>query len=273
MKLFRIGYIKKLKQIISVLLSLLFLAGCGRSELYSGLSEKEVSHMQAILLRQGIDCDKVSEKDETYGLVVSKNQLANAVDILNGFGYPKDNYADMGELFKKEGLVSSPMEERVRYIYALSQEVGKTISKIDGVTTARVHIVLPDNDPLSEYFRPSSASVFVRYRQTMDFTDYAHKIKQLVVNSIEGLKYEKVTVLPFPVEVVSVDKTCERIMGIEVISSYSSRLRFMVFTLVSIIFLTSGCSIVLYRRLIRKTSPDTDQPEIKDQEIEIAGIQ
>ena len=103
----------------------------------------------------------------------------------------------MGQLFKKEGLISSPMEERVRFIYALSQEISQTISNIDGVTSARVHIVLPENDPLSGNLIPSSASVFLKHAPDSVAPGKIAAIKELVVNSIEGLAYDKVSVALF----------------------------------------------------------------------------
>lgn len=224
------------KPAIKVILSLLlifFINGCKDSSLYSNLDEQEAVEMQAILLRQGIDCDKIAVKDEMWELKVSKNQLAEAIEILKGFGYPKDKFADMGQMFKKEGLVSSPLEERIRYIYALSQEVAQTISKIDGVITARVHIVLPENDPLSEYFQPSSASVFIKHRQTFDIQSHIHQIKQLVINSIEGLSYDKVSVVPFASSMVyAKPQQFERILGIEIVGGYAERFRILVFGLI-----------------------------------------
>jgi type III secretion protein J len=204
--------------------------------------------MQAILLRQGIDCDKTAGKEDTWELKVAKNHLAEAVETLKGFGYPKDKFADMGEMFKKAGLVSSPLEERIRYIYALSQEVAQTISKIDGIITARVHIVLPENDPLSEYFQPSSASVFVKHRQTIDIQSKIHQIKQLVVNSIEGLNYDKVSVAPFASTLVPNEPLRhDRILGVEVVSAYASRFRLLVFGLIFFLFLSmSGCCYLFW---------------------------
>lgn len=231
-------------KIVFLLILVLVVFGCKNSNLYSNLDEEEAVEMQAILLRQGIDCDKTAGKENTWELAVSKNHLADAVEILKGHGYPKEKFANMGKMFEKEGLVSSPLEERIRYIYALSQEVAHTISKIDGVITARVHIVLPENDPLSEYFQPSSASVFVKHRQTLDIQSHIHQIKQLVVNSIEGLNYDKVSVVPFAgSRVFTAPNKFERILGIEISSGYAARFQILVFGL--IFFLSAsilGCS-------------------------------
>jgi type III secretion protein J len=228
-----------------LLLLTLLLAACNRVDLYNNLDEQDANEMQAILLRQGIDCDKTMGKELTCKLRVAKSQLAAAVEILKGQGYPRDKFTNMGTIFKKAGLVSTPQEDRIRFIYALSQEVAETISQIEGVITARVHIVLPENDPLSEYFQPSSASVFIKYRQSLDIQQYIHPIKQMVVNSIEGLNYEKVSVVPFPSPVVSAAPAkFVRIMGIEIDSAYAPRFRLLVYGLfffLSVLLLTSAC--------------------------------
>jgi type III secretion protein J len=225
--------------------------GCNKVVLYSDIVEKEAVQMQAILISQGIDCDMISKKDNLSELKVSKNALYQAIQILKGFGYPKDYYTDTASMFKKEGIVSSPLEERARYIYALSQDLAETISKIDGLITARVHIVLPENDPLSEYFQPSSASVFIKHRPTFNIQSHVHQIKQLVVNSIEGLSYEKVTIVPFSSSVTKrapIQNT--RIFGIEIVSGYLPRFQVLVYGL--IFFLTStlvSCSYLLWKTL------------------------
>ena len=186
----------KLRFLILLILSSLVIAGC-KVELYSDLNEKEANSMMAVLLKNGITCEKIPLKDKRYGLRIEQNQIAQAIDILNSHGYPKDQFVSVGEIFKKQGLVSSPLEERVRYIYALSQDLSETISKIDGVLSAKVHIVIPQNDPLSEKILPSSASVFIKHRMDVNIQTDVPKIKMLVVNSIEGLAYEKVTLFLF----------------------------------------------------------------------------
>lgn len=80
-------------------------------------------------------------------------------------------------------------------VYALGEELSRTISDIDGVLTARVHIVMPDNDPLSRDTVPSAASVFVAYKPGTDVGGLVPQIKMLVANGVAGLSYDKVSVV------------------------------------------------------------------------------
>ena len=180
-----------------VALSVALLLGC-KVDLYTNLKERETNEMLAVLLQHGIEGSKVAGDKGTWKLLVDKADLAQAVSLLESLGFPREQFADIGNIFPKEGLISSPLEERVRFVYAMSQELSATISTIDGVLSARVHIVLPENNPLADEFRPSSASVFIKYRGDSDIPAKIPQVKNLVVNSIEGLTYEKVSVALFP---------------------------------------------------------------------------
>ena len=80
---------------------------------------------------------------------------------------------------------------------AISQDLATTISMIDGVVDARVHVVLPENDPFAKSAVPSSAAVAIRSRWDADLTDAIPQVKGLVKNAIEGLAFEKITVTVF----------------------------------------------------------------------------
>ncbi len=190
---------KKLYPIIAIGLTLL-LTGC-KTELYSKLDENDANAMLAILLTNKIDSEKaIDKKAGTYSLNVDESSIPKAVTLLNEHGYPKEKAVTMGEMFKKEGLISSPLEERARFIFALSQSVQETLSQIDGVLVARVHIVLPENNFGDEKAQPASASVFIKYNPAYRIEDMKSDIKMIVEKSIEGLSYDKVSVVMVPAQ-------------------------------------------------------------------------
>lgn len=190
----------KKRKLVMAFALVAMLAAC-KSELYTGLSEREANEMVAALLTAGIPASK-SGAAESLTVFVDDARFSEAMALLDEKGLPAQTYANMGEIFKKEGLVSSPTEERARMIYALSEELSRTIAMIDGVLSARIHVVLPEADMLGRDVKPSSASVFVRYAANTNVQDYAAQIKLLVANSIEGLLYDNITVVMVPVAAV-----------------------------------------------------------------------
>jgi type III secretion protein J len=121
--------------------------------------------------------------------------MLRAIALLKDAGYPKSSYLSLSKMFEKTGIMSSPFEERVRYIYALGEEVGRTLSQIDGVITARVHIVLPEAPQLGQPVKPSSAAIFIKHRPGVDLDFFQPQIRRLVSSAIEGLEYNSVTVV------------------------------------------------------------------------------
>ena len=183
---------------LTVLCLTLLLAGC-KIELYSGLNEKEGNEMLAILLDGGVETEKLQDKDKNLTLKVPSEDVSRAIRLLKSYGYPREHFSSIGDIFPKEGLISSPTEERARYTYSMSQELSSTLSMIDGVITARVHVVLPqETDSLTEITYPSSASVFIKYTPELELAGFASKVKTLVANSIEGLSLDKISVSLFP---------------------------------------------------------------------------
>lgn len=184
----------------SVVALSLFLGGC-KTELYGGLEESDANSMLAILLESNIDSEKIPNKKEgNYALNIDDSKIPQAIRLLREHGYPREKIMSMDQMFQKDGLISSPLEERVRFIYALSQSVQETLMQIDGVLIARVHVVLPENNPSQQEAKPSSASVFIKYHPAYDLESMKSEIKLIVEKSIEGLSYDKVSVVMVPAQ-------------------------------------------------------------------------
>lgn len=178
---------------VAVMLSL---TGCSRKvELMAAMPETEANEVLAALQNAGISADKVAGKEGMVGVTIDALRVGEAVDMLREQGLPRERFAGMGQVFKKEGLISSPLEERARYLYALSQELGDTISQIDGVVTARVHVVLPESTTTGDPGIPSSAAVFIKHQENYNLETVQPQIRRLVTNSIPGLASEKISIV------------------------------------------------------------------------------
>ncbi len=172
----------------ALILSLtLMLTGCGESvELHRQLSEQDANEVIAELADKHIRAHKLPAKD---GVVVRVNvaDISRAVRTLEAAGLPKVTRSTMGDTFRKEGVISTPLEERARYIYALSQELEATLSKIDGVIVARVHVVLPERVAPGEPVQPASASVFIKHDPRLEPDSIRGRVRRMVASSIPGM--------------------------------------------------------------------------------------
>ncbi|ETK24667.1 type III secretion inner membrane ring lipoprotein SctJ [Pseudomonas sp. FH1] len=170
-----------------LLAAAIMLNGCGdRVELHRQLSEQEANEVIAELADKHIRAQKIPAKD---GVVVTVNasDIGRAVRTLEAAGLPRVTRTTLGATFRKEGVISTPLEERARYIYALSQELEATLSNIDGVIVARVHVVLPERIAPGEPVQPASASVFIKHDPRLDPDNIRARVRRMVASSIPGM--------------------------------------------------------------------------------------
>ena len=188
------AFFHRLRVMLAALL-LVGLAACGSNvTLFSASTEGEANEVLSVLLDAGIRAEKLTGK-EGVAVLVDAKQVARALDILRSQGLPRERFDGMGQIFRKEGLVSSPLEERARYIYALSQELTNTLSQMDGVLAARVHVVLPERGGVGETATPSTAAVFLKHQIGYTLDALQPQIRKLVTHAIPGLTEDRVSIV------------------------------------------------------------------------------
>jgi type III secretion protein J len=184
------------RRILCVIFISLLAAAC-QTELYRGLTQRDANEMTAILARNGVNVVREQTDATTYRLMVPNEQFNRSVDILKRLGYPRETFQSLGDVFKGEGLIISPFEQRIRMMHALNQEMVRTISAIDGVVQARVHVVVPELDLRGMPMTKPTASVVVHHRSGVDTGELSAKIRLIVANGVQGLAYKDVSLAFF----------------------------------------------------------------------------
>ena len=178
---------------------LLILSACSDSQIYlfKNLTEENSTEITLLLGENNIKTFVDVGKDGGYNLAVLEKNKIPALTILAQNGLPKKPLVSLGDEFKKDGFISSPMEEQARYVYALQQEIAHTLMQINGVISVNVQISLPppsDNLWQGSVIVPAT-SVLIKYMPGFRVDLYNNKIKVLVSNSVPGLTPDRVSIL------------------------------------------------------------------------------
>jgi type III secretion protein J len=176
------------------------LAAC-KTELYSSVPERDANEMISVLAQAGISASRERAKGGGFTVSVAQEQVGQAVGVLNQKGLPRQQFENLGTIFDAKKMVSTPFEERARFMHAMNQELANSLTRIAGVVSARVHIMMPDASPLDRSRQQPRASVFVYHQPGIQVGQYVPLIKNLVVNSVNGMAYEDVAVGLFPAAV------------------------------------------------------------------------
>lgn len=229
----------------------LLLSAC-KTDLFNNLDQRQANEIAAALIRHGIPAQRIAGKGGQYTVAVDNDRFAESMAIIKEAGLPKQEFQNMGQVFKKDGLVSSPMQERAQMIFALTQELSRTVSDIDGVLSARVHLVLPENDALRQQLTPSSASVFIRHRSDTPVASLVPQVKMLVANGVAGLSYDKVSVVLVPVDMQAnkdLDFELVTFLGLWIHRDSVSQAMWMFYGLAAlVVLLVTALGVVVFRR-------------------------
>ena len=182
-----------------LLLPALFMLLACQTQIYTGLDEEQANAMLSVLLKRGIQAEKNAQGKNGYAISVEESQVVRALQLLKDNSLPRDTFATLGSIFGGGGMISSASEEQAKMTWALSQELSNTFSRIDGVLTARVHVVLGVNDPLNNVKIPPSATVFLRHTPDSLVTTLVSDIRKATAGAVAGLTYDNVTVMLVPV--------------------------------------------------------------------------
>lgn len=161
--------------------------------LYSDLSTTDSSAIAGKLEEAGI---RYSVSPDGSRVLVPDAEIGRSRMLLAGAGLP--NGGSLGyELFDKQsGYGTTNFIQNINQVRALEGELVRTISAVDGVKSARVHLVLPQRELFSRDSRAASASVFVGIKPGVRLSnEQIVAIQHLVASAVPQLKPTNVSII------------------------------------------------------------------------------
>ena len=159
--------------------------------LYVGLERSDVNQIGLVLGEAGISFD-VDSKGTS--ILVPAGKTSQARMLLAEKGLPTSANAGY-ELFDNVGSLGlTSFMQQVTRVRALEGEIARTIQSINGVKSARVHIVMPERANFRREEQQPTASVMIR-TSGIDARRTAMSIRFLVAAAVPELNADKVTVL------------------------------------------------------------------------------
>ena len=160
--------------------------------LFSGLSQEDaaaiVEHLKGKKVPYRIHADGGTISVPSEMVHELRLELASqGIPVGGGVGF---------ELFDEKRFGMTEFEERVSLRRALEGELSRTITRIDAIRSARVHLVLPKKSLLGRSSEAAEASVTVELHKSRELSKGSiQSIIHLVAASVEGLNPDNVTVI------------------------------------------------------------------------------
>lgn len=166
-------------------------------DIYHDLSERRASESLLALRAAGIRADKRIEgrasaaRASSFALTVPRSDETRALVVLAERGLPRPAEPTASSNNK---LLFLPSSQRDGSAALQSAALAETLERIPEVSEARVHLALPEPEPLASQgaLRPT-ASVYLKLRAPLAVS--TAEIAQLVAHSVPGLDAQDVSVL------------------------------------------------------------------------------
>ena len=163
-----------------------------RTTLFASLSEAEKSRVFDALKNGGVD---VQIDSATGELTVPVDDYHNAKLNLAAQGIPAQGLSGYSALDDMP-MGTSRSVETLKIKQSLEYELAKSISEIDAIDRARVHLAIPERSAFARNTQEPSASVFVELVPGRSLgTQQVEAINNLVASSVPNLPKTKVSIV------------------------------------------------------------------------------
>src|SRR5579864_3532068 len=160
--------------------------------LYANLDLREAGSITQSLDQAGV---KYEVRGDGSTILVPRDKVASTRLMLAGKGLPTTDSVGYEIFDNQNALGQTDFVQQLNMKRATEGELARTIRALDGVTFARVHLVLPQRQLFQDTADQASASVTIGVGAREPSTDQVRAVQNLVAGAVPNLKPERVVVI------------------------------------------------------------------------------
>ncbi len=178
--------------VAAVLFALTMNLGEPKALLYSNLDLKEAGSITQALDQSGV---KYEVKGDGSTILVPRDEVAATRLMLSGKGLPTAGSVGYEIFDEANSLGQTDFVQQLNRQRALEGELARTIRGLDGITSARVHLVLPKRQLFEEEAEQPSASVNIGVGGREPTAEQVRAMQNLVAGAVPNMRPDRVTVV------------------------------------------------------------------------------
>jgi type III secretion system YscJ/HrcJ family lipoprotein len=238
----------------------MLLGGCNRESVRKNLTEDQANEVMAVLVLHEIAATKEALEKKEFEVTVPREDLGYALQIVKQYALPRDIYqTPMCEIFKKQGMISVPIEDRARWMCSKALSLERAVFQgIDGVVTVTSSVSYADRDPFSDKQEAPHASVTIKH--VKDARIDVDKVKAIARDSNAGILADNISVTLFEAQVIPRSTASSNVAGSKLIAFWIA--------MTGLAVLVAGGGVWLYNT---RFSPLQRSKKVKANGVVVAG--
>ncbi len=179
--------------VAALLFTLVFrMGGEAKALLFAGVETREMAEISQRLEAANIPYEIREDGGSIY---VSRSEVFNARMMLSADGLPSRGSIGYEIFDEPDALGQTQFQQNINRLRALEGELSRTIGSLDGIASARVHLVLPERQLFARETEQPTASIVIQLRRDELTTGQVRAIRNLVASATPGLSANRVTIV------------------------------------------------------------------------------
>lgn len=179
--------------VAALLFTLVFrMGGEAKALLFAGVETREMAEISQRLEAADIPYEIREDGGSIY---VARSEVFNARMMLSADGLPSRGSIGYEIFDEPDALGQTQFQQNINRLRALEGELSRTIGSLDGVASARVHLVLPERQLFSRNAEQPTASIVIQLRRDELTAGQVRAIRNLVASATPGLSANRVTIV------------------------------------------------------------------------------